>query len=297
VPTVSYSVLAARDSHNIGDEIQTIAVEQLLPRVDHRIDRMDLASYRGDQPRLVVMNGWFAPPGMNWPPSENILPFFFGFHATDTLDWRSKMISPRLKEYYQRHAPIGCRDNATREAFESIGVEASTTWCATLTLERRRRPPSRQSGKVFLVNADFVPVPMSLRRNAVRISHRIDQSLSSATKRTLALELLAKYRDEASVVVTTKLHCAMPCAAMGIPTVFIGNPADRRLEPALQAIPLHGFVHKKTRIHRRIHRSAINRQFIASVNWNPPVPEFEQLKQAMRDTFHSQLLIAESRRN
>lgn len=287
--TIEYGVLTARDSHNVGDEIQSIAVERLLPRIDVRIDRMDLASYRSRVPTLLVMNGWFAPPSMEWPPSDDILPVFYGFHATDTLHWRSTMVSPVLRVYYKKHAPLGCRDNVTREAFESLGVDAFTTWCATLTLERRERGPSGPTGKVFLVNADFVPVPWSIRRRAVRINHRIDHSFDPATRRAMAEELLEKYRSEARLVITTKLHCAMPCAAMGIPTVFIGNPADRRLEPAQQVLPLNGFLYKESRVPRRLHRSSLNRQFIASVDWDPPAPEFEKFKRSMTDVFETKL--------
>ncbi len=42
--------------------------------------------------------------------------------------------------------------------------------------------------------------------------------------------LLAEYRKNAKLIITTALHCAQPCMAMGIPVVFINpeyNEADR----------------------------------------------------------------------
>jgi len=286
---VLYASLTARDTFNIGDEIQSIAVERLLPRVDLRIDRMDLASYRGETPTLLVINGWFGPRGIGWPPSSDIVPVFFGFHVTQRHRSLETMIAPPLKAYYEKHAPIGCRDRTTQQAIQSLGVNAYTSWCATLTLERRRRAPSVSEGKVFLVNADYVPIPRSIEKRAVRVSQHVASSLRATTKRSIAEDLLEMYRKEARLVITTKIHCAMPCAAMGIPTVFIGDAGNPRLEPVQQVLPINNFSHRDSAIARRLHRSSLNRRFISSVDWDPPQPEYEEHKQSIVDTFNEQL--------
>lgn len=41
-----------------------------------------------------------------------------------------------------------------------------------------------------------------------------------------ASALLKRYRDEAGLVITTALHCAQPCAALGIPVVFVDPNYD-----------------------------------------------------------------------
>ncbi|WP_073095483.1 polysaccharide pyruvyl transferase family protein [Cyclobacterium lianum] len=37
------------------------------------------------------------------------------------------------------------------------------------------------------------------------------------------------YKRYATLVVTSRLHCALPCIAMGIPVIFFGNPLDYRV--------------------------------------------------------------------
>lgn len=41
-----------------------------------------------------------------------------------------------------------------------------------------------------------------------------------------ARSLLAKYAEEATLVITSALHCAQPCLALGIPVVFIEPDKD-----------------------------------------------------------------------
>jgi hypothetical protein len=110
---------------------------------------------------------------------------------------------------------------------KSWGVEAYVSYCGTLTLPKRDRRPSL--GKVVAVDVENVYVPKSLRRNAVRVSHSIPKIIAHSTRMSFARDLLAFYRDEASLMVTTRLHAALPCAAMGIPVVFLGDSTDGRL--------------------------------------------------------------------
>ncbi len=49
------------------------------------------------------------------------------------------------------------------------------------------------------------------------------------TKNMIAADLLDYYRNVGDYVITSKIHCAMPCYAMGIPTIFCGN-ADYRTD-------------------------------------------------------------------
>ena len=42
-----------------------------------------------------------------------------------------------------------------------------------------------------------------------------------------AFELLEIYRTQAKAVITSRIHCALPCAAMGVPVLYTG-PVDYR---------------------------------------------------------------------
>jgi hypothetical protein len=74
------------DTTNLGDDIQTIAQLAHLPQLQSGILPLH-REYLNDRsyPRniLLMMNGWFTHIGANWPPSENILPIFVGFHISN----------------------------------------------------------------------------------------------------------------------------------------------------------------------------------------------------------------------
>ena len=77
-----YRVFKYSVSANVGDEIQSLAVEQYLPRLDGRSERDGLSSVYGPHKVVVIMNGWFTKFAHNWPPSPNVLPVYFGFHIS-----------------------------------------------------------------------------------------------------------------------------------------------------------------------------------------------------------------------
>ena len=53
--------------------------------------------------------------------------------------------------------------------------------------------------------------------------------MSSELRFQAAKELLDFYRDNAGLIITKRIHCAMPCAAMGIPVIF-SDKRDGRTE-------------------------------------------------------------------
>ena len=80
---MKYFVLEYTGEHfekrfNLGDDIQTVAVSRLLPRVDGRLSResLDKAPERG----IVCLNGYFMN-SHHWPPGPGLTPVFFSFHV------------------------------------------------------------------------------------------------------------------------------------------------------------------------------------------------------------------------
>src|SRR4029079_13399168 len=121
--------------------------------------------------------------------------------------------------------PIGVRDAATGHFLESLGIRTQTTYCLTLTFPRRERTPV--AGKVFIVDAEDIAIPRSLRNGAIKMTHSMPPLGPEATL-PFAQKLLDMYEEEAALVITTRLHTALPCMAMGIPVVFFGSPTDGR---------------------------------------------------------------------
>ena len=199
------------NTQNIGDDLQSLAIERLLPRVDLRLDRDDMSPARDwdDDVRLIV-NGWFAP-GMHrvWPPPGRARCLYISFHATE----------PEIVPAGAALA-IGCRDPWTLGLCERRGVEGWISWCATLSLAR---PDVPTDGSILLVDVpekDIERLPPEIAANAERVTHIVPPGIDRQAEARRLLERYARARW----VVTTRLHALLPCAAMGTPVVFIRPP-------------------------------------------------------------------------
>lgn len=242
-------------SCNIGDDIQTLAVAQHIEGSGLYIDRDELSSYLGD-PCAVVMNGWFTKNPAALPPSEAIHPVWIGFHLGPHV--RHILDRTVVRTVLRQNGPIGCRDPQTAEMLAAAGIAAFVSGCLTTTFPRRTSLPA--DPRTYLVDTAGVPLPEHLRGpDSIRITHMGAGWWSHAAKRSLAADLLGEYRDHAGIVVTTRLHCALPCVAMGIPVVFVGDMTDRRLQPIEGLAEVIHFPHElrsdgpATRVRRRHH--------------------------------------------
>jgi len=128
---VKYGLLV-HSTENLGDDIQSLAAKQFLPRVDVLIDRDYPNRVNSKESVKVIMNGWFTHKPENWPPSPKIDPLFISFHISDQI--ADKMLTPRVVEYLKNFR-VGCRDLWTKELLESKGIDAYFSGCLTLTLD------------------------------------------------------------------------------------------------------------------------------------------------------------------
>lgn len=210
------AVFGYSTSGNIGDNIQSLAVAQHIGEALEIVDRDFLSKYDGE-PCVVVMNGWFTHRPSNWPPSEKITPIFFGFHMTEKAATGYAL----HKDYFKRFEPIGCRDEGTADIVRSWGVEAYVSGCATMTFPSRAAEP--ENGSTFLVDVNPRFFDRVERKAYRQVTHEPEvQFASDKTTNTLAIELLRYYRETAKNIITSRIHCAMPCFAMGIPVIYSG---------------------------------------------------------------------------
>ena len=258
---MKYAILTYQEdiqTFNVGDNIQSLAAKQFLPRVDFLLNRERLAEYNGP-PVKLIMNGWFTHNTTNWVPSENIVPLFVSFHINEMV--ASSMLSDTGIAYLKKHEPIGCRDRKTVTRLEEKGIRAYYTGCLTLTLGSYQIPEVDRSGSIYIVDhlcnypsaeKIFYNYKYFLRgiqygtifRLAKRQLHLkkmvskqiLDQAefikqeppsgkYTDTQKFELAETLLRKYAA-AKLVITSRIHCALPCLALGTPVIFINSFAN-----------------------------------------------------------------------
>jgi len=104
-------------------------------------------------------------------------------------------------------------------------------------------------------------------------------------KTRLANRMLSQYMDEASLVITTRLHCALPCVAMGIPVILFGDPNDPRLSVAewagLKVNPVAQFSKVILQLGESSNhylKSIQRRLCFLSLDWHPLPLDFEGKK-------------------
>ena len=235
--------LLQHSSLNIGDEIQSLAARRFMPRVDCMIYRGHLRLPNGiDGDVKVIVNGYFNHSPDMWPPADNIIPLIISFHING-----EKMLDEKKTEYFKQHEPIGCRDYATLRKLERRGVKAYFSGCVTLTL---KRDPSieRDDTTVFCdpfgydleeryyepgdsLYQDYMSRLFGSQLDATRCVHVTHKSATRDpdARFTEAMGFLELYQ-RAKLVVTSRIHCALPCLAFGTPVLFIEHKRKRELK-------------------------------------------------------------------
>ena len=214
---------------NIGDYIQSLAAKQYLPETSPLlIDRDCVSDYDGENVNLIT-NGWYSIFKGNYKFSDKINPLFVAFQLSNP-----EKISDETIKYLKRHEPIGCRDYATRNFLMLKGVKAYFSSCLTTTLDKEYKVSDNERENKIIF-CDYKPdftTPNAIDRKLSEIIKKYKdfeiEYTSNAEKLGLAPEqcfdiaknLLNKYA-KAKLVITTRIHCALPCLALGTPVILV----------------------------------------------------------------------------
>jgi len=213
------ALLTYEDRGNLGDEIQSLAAKQFLPHVDYWVDREMLNSFSAAT-ALLILNGWFCIRPQNWPPSPSLVPLLISFHLSPGAPQETLLREPNLS-YLKKFGPVGARDLPTFRALEKAGVPSWFSGCLTLTLER----PNVERDPALVVLNDIPPqfvqtVAAKTKKRVELTTHLGKPGVSQSERFDMAEKLLETYA-RASCVITSRLHCALPCLAMGTPVLLI----------------------------------------------------------------------------
>jgi hypothetical protein len=264
---------------NIGDAIQNLAIENIYRKMGGvkvtdllLVNRDEINVYDG-LPCKLTMQGWFGycASAFPLPWSDKIEPVFIGFHLSSINDTREKFIAEKIHLKMKPFEPIGCRDRNTMRFLQELGVNAYFSGCMTLTFDTRTKTP--KNGKVFIVDL----TKKAMKRLPQKIKDIADMSITHfyywnrpiSCEEALEFEqearkILNRYRDEACLVITSRIHVAMPCVALGIPVIFVHeNSKDERFDVLHGILPIY---------HPRD---------MAWIDWTPKAVNIDKLKSAI----------------
>ncbi|WP_205475212.1 hypothetical protein [Nocardioides sp. SYSU D00038] len=156
-----------------------------------------------------------------FPMHPNLRPIFVSWHCN-----RRDMLTPEALDYLRTYGPVGCRDHTTVELLRSHDVPAFFSGCLTTTLDAVF-PGAPTAGP------DAPPAYVDLRRRdvpegGITYLHRDDEVPNRPFARNVrdAMALLERYRTDHSRVVTSRLHCYLPCRSLGVPVDFRPDDPD-----------------------------------------------------------------------
>lgn len=262
---------------NIGDAIQTIAIRYLFAKMKIRNEDIveigidELKNYDGI-PVIMPLIGVFERNTVRkrFPCSPKINPVFIcSLMYDDVLKGNGELIN-----YLKKYAPIGCRDERTRDIFRQYGIEAYIMGCISLVIPKRDQGPT--VNKVFLIDIPYSLenlLPSKIKEQSERVCHEINlKEYPISRKEYLRIESVASsqletYRNEAGLVITSRLHAAAPCIAMGIPTIVVSNNFDYRF----------AWIDKFTRLY--------SVDEFSEINWTPEQVDIENIRKKLFDAW------------
>ena len=227
---MKYGLMYFKDTDNIGDDIQTYVAKRFLPHIDYYIDREKLNCFIPNEKEYVsmIMNGWYIHNKCAWPPSPYINTLLISMHfmSVEATDVGDKYLQGLGGNYLKIYEPIGARDIETKKRLEKNGIESYFSGCMTLTLEKFENV--EKTNKIYLVDAEESVKEKVKKENTEyeieEITHWLEPSevsKKSIDQRLQDVEELLKKYQGAHLVITNRLHVALPCIALGTPVILV----------------------------------------------------------------------------
>lgn len=261
---------ADKDVENVGDWAQIFAIEYLYQYMHVEYDEVvrikvsELSTYCGEYVILPINFPLYGYYNL----SPKIIPVYLGI----SIVHKSVADGLRMRNFQ----PIGCRDFHTWKELTDYGLEAYMAGCLTITWPKREK--SDKQNKIFIVDVSdhvYEKIPENIRNEAIRVSHICYTDKYKGED--WARNIYKTYEEEAALVITSRIHCAQPCLAMGIPVIFIYDVCSFRYDVIRQYIPVYSL------------------ETMDQVNWSPEIPELETHKKMMLQNAAAKVLAVKRR--
>ena len=254
---------------NIGESIQAVAISHIYKELSVPdedvvfIDQCEIKNYSGD-PVILPLRLPISSSTVDeyFPLPEQIHPIFMSLHLHDDIfAGREDLVN-----YFKNYQPIGCRDEYTCNYFRKYNIESYIMGCYTLCLPKRERDFGR---KVFVVDGSkelIDAIPEEIRKDGVFVSHATKFTVYPITHEEderlvdLAKQYLYMYEKDARLIITSRIHAAAPCTALGIPVILATDNADFRYAWIDKFIPIYQV------------------EDYSSIDWHPKAPNIELVR-------------------
>jgi len=239
---LKYGVVYYKNTENFGDDIQTYSALKFLPRIDYIIDRESIDTFVPERKEYVaiIMNGWFQHRKYNWPISPYIYPKIVSIHFTskDPYDLINEnenyeYLKGFTKSILKKFEPIGCRDYSTLNALKGIGYKCYFSGCLTLTNAAFTNVEKENYICLVDVEEKIYNKIRKIYNGEIRImTHKVDSenySKLSFEERMTRVEEYFMIYQKAKMVITNRLHVALPCLAIGtnVSLIYYEENSDR----------------------------------------------------------------------
>lgn len=195
------------------------------------IDR-DFASGRHySKPVWFISNGWFMHANgrgkFDFPFPDYVRPIFVSFHIN-----HHEFLTPEAIQYLKKYEPIGCRDWPTVYQLMDVGVEAFFSGCLTTTVGLLFKN-SKSEHATAIANVEAKLTATEEKNPNVESFIQLfdgvrDYSLSDGL---IAADIMLENYRKFSKIITSRLHCYLPCRSLGLDVKFRPKAAsDIRFE-------------------------------------------------------------------
>jgi len=245
-----YYLAEGSKKNNLGDIIQGMSARAFLNENAICLDREKLDLFDGEE-GLLIANGWFMHNYNAFPPSRKLKPLYISFHLASIR----LLFSRENRIHFRKFGPVGCRDRKTQLLFLLNGISAYYSGCLTLTFKKSVHLINESTADTLVLvdNVDH-KFPLEIISQIKKISTKelkvfnhdpiqVEGDFKAYLKVNEAYinDLMKEYMN-AGMVITNKLHCALPCLSLGLKVIFIHpNPTDARLNIISKLMPIYSY--------------------------------------------------------
>jgi len=267
---------AGRTSVNIGDYLQFIVNGYLLhlmhvPEEDIvYLGFKELEMYDGEEVVFpfcysiidFVKDGRIAI-------SEKIRPVFLAVTLSTVdkfMDVDCFLGDEYNQTYLKKYGPIGCRDEITYDMFCRHGIPAYINGCMTAVFPKQKC----LGEEVLFIDAPrtllpYVPKEMwNVAECSTQQYYFNEEEIKDYREMfRFVYEKYEQYIEYAKLAVTSRLHVALPLAAMGVPVILAKDNVDGRFSFIERYIPIYG------------------KEKYEEIDWSPEITEWEDMKELL----------------